>query len=185
MKNAEHDRARITPAHAGTTACVSGHDLCGQDHPRSRGDNHLIPRKSRKKAGSPPLTRGQLKGGGQVRPSLRITPAHAGTTETPFGRKSETEDHPRSRGDNCRTVSIRSARRGSPPLTRGQLALHFLDVRLHGITPAHAGTTVQLGTSCNFLQDHPRSRGDNRTKAATTEGSTGSPPLTRGQLHSE
>ena len=51
---------RITPAHAGTTHHQCPKRDCGQDHPRSRGDNLTCSEYCCAGAGSPPLTRGQL-----------------------------------------------------------------------------------------------------------------------------
>ena len=132
--------------------------------------------------GSPPLTRGQPSRLPDARADRRITPAHAGTTPVSTQCVPFPQDHPRSRGDNSRQQISTPKGEGSPPLTRGQQARRAFFSTSSRITPAHAGTTYVLFTSVNQSGDHPRSRGDNRTKAATTEGFTGSPPLTRGQL---
>ena len=92
----------ITPARAGTTAfwffCWRGF----QDHPRSRGNNQRPILKLGRIRGSPPLAREQ--------PQLiivtiaipRITPARAGTTSMQIPHDHAGQDHPRSRGNNCK-----------------------------------------------------------------------------------
>ena len=91
-------------------------------------------------------------------------------------------DHPRSRGDNAVPLTLIVSILGSPPLTRGQRnpGTHGQDVL--GITPAHAGTTLMVGIVLPATQDHPRSRGDNALGIISLSLSSGSPPLTRGQL---
>ena len=75
--------------------------------------------------------------------SVRITPAHAGTTLRPRPRSGSNQDHPRSRGDYGIITGKVSRIVGSPPLTRGLLKkAHFL-LKNRGITPAHAGTTFK------------------------------------------
>ena len=49
----------LIPAHAGKTGFKAGDDLASGAHPRSRGENPLIPAESLRKLGSSPLTRGK------------------------------------------------------------------------------------------------------------------------------
>ena len=73
---------------------------------------------------------------------MRITPAHAGTTEHCRFQKELQWDHPRTRGDYT-SVRLRiSFSVGSPPHTRGLLMMVNYDGDNEGITPAHAGTTL-------------------------------------------
>ena len=58
------------------------------------------------------------------------------------------------------------------------------DLTKRGITPAHAGTTHDKRDAHDVHKDHPRSRGDNFTSSVGKQKDIGSPPLTRGQLHS-
>ena len=71
---------------------------------------------------------------------------------------------------------------GSPPLTRGQRKIMSEQGLTQGITPAHAGTTCSVAVRDEIDWDHPRSRGDNTARSGKPTSSTGSPPLTRGQL---
>ena len=92
--------------------------------------------------GSPPLTRGQLRYDDVILLEYRITPAHAGTTQKRHNFDAALQDHPRSRGDNFHYVQIPCKGIGSPPLTRGQRAQDKRVKAGLGITPAHAGTTM-------------------------------------------
>ena len=70
----------FTPAHAGNThspyliSCLIG------VHPRSRGEYYFMEEVKSHYIGSPPLTRGILKGFKRRIKSCRFTPAHAGNT---------------------------------------------------------------------------------------------------------
>ena len=181
VKTAVITGTRITPAHAGTTSEMTGGITTTENHPRSRGDNLLRDANKQMKTGSPPLTRGQpVELVGRLRIG-RITPAHAGTTDTGLHNCRIPRDHPRSRGDNPFAVTSPFRVMGSPPLTRGQPVELVGRLRIGRITPAHAGTTKGAPTGVLFLWDHPRSRGDNRDAKKAIENFLGSPPLTRGQ----
>ena len=76
---------------------------------------------------------------------LGITPAHAGKTGEK-DRHSEIErDHPRACGENALSRIFKSPQRGSPPRMRGKLFAVFSNIRIEGITPAHAGKTLRKG----------------------------------------
>ena len=92
------------------------------------------------------------------------------------------QDHPRSRGDNRVNRICLAFLPGSPPLTRGQHGRDCVEAYRLRITPAHAGTTFGGRVDYGKVQDHPRSRGDNKSFFALFYRITGSPPLTRGQL---
>jgi len=71
---------------------------------------------------------------------------------------------------------------GSPPLARGvRPADRHLDLRL-GITPACAGSTLQIGPRMDGKWDHPRLRGEYERDAYYERRRRGSPPLARGVL---
>ena len=69
---------RITPAYAGKSYSASVNRKFLQDHPRLRGEKIAITKIKSQKVGSPPLTRGKVKGGAVHEISERITPAYAG-----------------------------------------------------------------------------------------------------------
>ena len=109
---------RITPAHAGTTTTITNNYSDCEDHPRSRGNYVLRIVTLIRAIGSPPLTRELHNGIVGKTYTVRITPAHAGTTVKLLYTKFLMEDHPRSRGNYFfLTISIKSDQ-GSPPLTR-------------------------------------------------------------------
>ena len=70
--------------------------------------------------------------------------------------------------------------RGSPPPTRGTLALPLIVSTSAGITPAYAGNTGIKKAINVTLGDHPRLRGEHVGKADTNACTIGSPPPTRG-----
>ena len=170
----------ITPAHAGTTSRRAPRYRSPQDHPRSRGDHQFIPFRFSKHRGSPPLTRGPPGRVLQRCAADRITPAHAGTTPPHRSQYINPLDHPRSRGDHQGMYICPLAMSGSPPLTRGPHRDGDRRRQGVGITPAHAGTTLQQGRPHADLQDHPRSRGDHAMDIEVALVLYGSPPLTRG-----
>ena len=131
-----------------------------------------------------------------------LIPAHTGKTHgrglSLLGKKP----HPRSRGENALEAIVAPASMGSSPLTRGKLnrgAPRDVDERLipahagktrgirrperrWGLIPAHAGKTASGREVRSRPRAHPRSRGENRFRAAWLAPPTGSSPLTRGKL---
>ena len=54
------------------------------------------------------------------RGSVRITPARAGKSEKLATVLWDGGDHPRTRGEKCKTIVIDTGGAGSPPHTRGK-----------------------------------------------------------------
>ena len=115
--------------------------------------------------GSSPLTRGKLGDLPKDCLATRLIPAHAGKTLPCTSLLPKKRAHPRSRGENSKTISPVVLEAGSSPLTRGKPAGPFHDVRLEGLIPAHAGKT--------------------RRSSLSRHGAAGSSPLTRGKLSTE
>ena len=111
----------ITPAHAGTTSTRDDNPVPSTDHPRSRGDHEQEGNDELLNYGSPPLTRGPPGNTTLIFSSVRITPAHAGTTDCDIVMFPMLRDHPRSRGDHVHPPLLGNTTLGSPPLTRGPL----------------------------------------------------------------
>ena len=172
---------RLIPAHAGKTHHRGASGRARQAHPRSRGENRSRPLSTCTGIGSSPLTRGKRGVAGGEESDLRLIPAHAGKTRpTPLGRGNHPA-HPRSRGENPRTVRLLAHRRGSSPLTRGKL---IRMARIWGpcrLIPAHAGKTTYAKRQLAQVEAHPRSRGENLCHAVSRSMSRGSSPLTRGK----
>ena len=113
--------ARLIPAHAGKTnsSRITGHMWAA--HPRSRGENYAIADLFSRKQGSSPLTRGKRNSFMYTSMSERLIPAHAGKTGGCEVGEEERKAHPRSRGENPRTLLASKHAAGSSPLTRGKL----------------------------------------------------------------
>ena len=90
----------------------------------------------------------------------RIIPAYAGSTMTVTSIRSTASDHPRIRGEHCRT-----------------LRLGCLQVR---IIPAYAGSTPAGTTGSSGARDHPRIRGEHVVRIPVGRPPRGSSPHTRG-----
>ena len=110
-----------------------------------------------------------------------LIPAHAGKTAAASAVAGRPSAHPRSRGENPRTVIEGRALRGSSPLTRGKPSRRVTRNVTLGLIPAHAGKTGQLTVRANPASAHPRSRGENILPALEPLGGVGSSPLTRGK----
>ena len=115
-----HDRDRLIPAHAGKTRSASFTPSSPRAHPRSRGENVIGQLLSAVGEGSSPLTRGKPVQLPRILEEAGLIPAHAGKTTAWSPASPTRRAHPRSRGENSRTVPNRYRRRGSSPLTRGK-----------------------------------------------------------------
>ena len=138
---------------------------CRWAHPRSRGENCEGGASSGFGLGSSPLTRGKYKGFQDHWRDYRLIPAHAGKIHMQYEMVNARGAHPRSRGENCRTVDAIDEREGSSPLTRGKFVHGKGDRTRFGLIPAHAGkidNSVYLQVNA---QAHPRSRGENMPAA--------------------
>ena len=133
------------------------------------------------RAGSSPLTRG--KRWWRPPPSTRcgLIPAHAGKTHRLTALGLVLGAHPRSRGENGRTLTGFRRRYGSSPLTRGKQHRVILHEEVPGLIPAHAGKTSTRWCAHRAEGAHPRSRGENTERTKTMSRYFGSSPLTRGK----
>ena len=120
----------ITPAHAGKSAAKkAGKSLA---------------------AGSPPHMRGKDKRNLSALGAVRITPAHAGKSLCCWSAKPDPWDHPRICGEKVSTLGLQQRSLGSPPHMRGKVST-FVHVRImYRITPAHAGKSLKLFSSCHL-----------------------------------
>ena len=69
---------------------------------------------------------------------------------------------------------------GSPPHTRGKVAMQFIQFIFDRITPAHAGKRLARHLSTIVEKDHPRTRGEKRPVSGLRPVS-GDHPRTRGE----
>ena len=132
-------------------------------------------------AGSSPLTRG--KPFARVAPPAPpgLIPAHAGKTGTVETVNACPTAHPRSRGENVPSSSVKGNEAGSSPLTRGKLYTYGAAPTGQRLIPAHAGKTGAMGAIGAVVGAHPRSRGENIQTTVQTVTGWGSSPLTRGK----
>ena len=109
----------IIPAYAGSTFALSNASRWDQDHPRIRGEHVPEQAFGYPQAGSSPHTRGALLRGNAFRGVPGIIPAYAGSTQRRLGVEQPPQDHPRIRGEHCRSAASRPFCPGSSPHTRG------------------------------------------------------------------
>ena len=112
---------RITPAHAGKSACIDWYSGQSWDHPRTRGEKLILCLHLFNIKGSPPHTRGKVVFVSGVTVQRRITPAHAGKSDNATKTKPYNKDHPRTRGEKPKRHLYQDKRQGSPPHTRGKV----------------------------------------------------------------
>ena len=113
-------RSGLIPAHAGKTDLDEPETVQDWAHPRSRGENVIVPSFVPTAAGSSPLTRGKLRKRLERELWRGLIPAHAGKTEGLAAHHPCQGAHPRSRGENRRTRTCVRHPLGSSPLTRGK-----------------------------------------------------------------
>ena len=133
----------LIPAHAGKTFISTTSPSRRRAHPRSRGENSKLQAALNEGKGSSPLTRGKLATASCTCRHRRLIPAHAGKT---FWCLSVCVwAHPRSRGENFRSVMREARAAGSSPLTRGKPRGSRVSSAWVRLIPAHAGKTRVLG----------------------------------------
>ena len=89
-------------------------------------------------------------------------------------------DHPRIRGEHRRSSCHPLVAAGSSPHTRGAPNLHEKDDDVRGIIPAYAGSTTGWAAPGISAEDHPRIRGEHRSRRTGPRLRRGSSPHTRG-----
>ena len=151
-------------------------------HPRSRGENDGGFAWRAGFPGSSPLTRGKRCQRPHRAEVLRLIPAHAGKTRTPWSAHQSRGAHPRSRGENKLPPRNTPSNLGSSPLTRGKPIDSLGDLAISRLIPAHAGKTTCSWSPRMTPRAHPRSRGENGETSRPSRAAAGSSPLTRGKL---
>ena len=194
-------RQRITPACAGSSSTHGSPAPRSTDHPRVRGEQSASDPFCLATSGSPPRARGAVHPRRQAVPQGGITPACAGSRRSqddprgaPFGitpacagsrdaarwPRPGAPDHPRVRGEQEGNLTRGDRYDGSPPRARGAGEVNQDDVRGVGITPACAGSRVQIPAALPCGWDHPRVRGEQVTSSRLPRATYGSPPRARG-----
>ena len=131
-------------------------------------------------AGSSPHTRGAPPVGVNPNGDVGIIPAYAGSTVTYTLNASSSRDHPRIRGEHYGKVYSVKWELGSSPHTRGALLLASALIQQKGIIPAYAGNTTLIWLYIIDFRDHPRIRGEHRSRVTGLRSNQGSSPHTRG-----
>ena len=109
-----------------------------------------------------------------------IIPALAGNTLVRAWVTCRDRDHPRSRGEYCRSREALTTALGSSPLSRGIPGRKRMLEVMSGIIPALAGNTLRPGGFDRYPRDHPRSRGEYGAGLYGSGRVSGSSPLSRG-----
>ena len=137
------DDTRITPAHAGKRSIGTQTCFLTWDHPRPCGEKLYAARLIVVVGGSPPPMRGKGRFGVWHPVELRITPAHAGKSESVYKHFKQYKDHPRPCGEKVNKHRRARHTVGSPPPMRGKDRHRGWQVDVAGITPAHAGKRLR------------------------------------------
>ncbi len=172
---------RNTPACAGTTRRGATPRPARTEHPRVRGDDSHVCRKTYLTIGTPPRARGRrhLR---QAHPRRSgNTPACAGTTRRRAWSGGGCWEHPRVRGDDWPLIPAGGSVTGTPPRARGRRPPSTPTNGAPRNTPACAGTTRDRAASAAARQEHPRVRGDDAAACEPHGIGSGTPPRARGR----
>ena len=132
--------------------------------------------------GSPPHTRGKASAFCFFWMCFRITPAYTGKRRS-FDRPCNLrEDHPRIHVEKKSKKYGQSVYIGSPPHTRGKVAVYCCQDMRHRITPAYTGKSFRSIALFIIVKDHPRIHGEKKLKTGCGSQKLGSPPHTRGKV---
>ena len=110
--------------------------------------------------GSPPRARGEAILSVSIRTLNRITPACAGRRLLLREPSTYLTDHPRVCGEKLVFPPFLGRVTGSPPRVRGEDILRKIWARIHRITPACAGRSLQEKPTTATNGDHPRVCGE-------------------------
>ena len=155
----------ITPACAGNRIPSPRPERGAKDHPRLRGEQEAWTRPTGLVLGSPPLARGTADGNFKIQGLIGITPACAGNSLRTIIGNTQMRDHPRLRGEQRMLGGRDPQQMGSPPLARGTVYSFSPSATNRGITPACAGNRRCGRFGENLDRDHPRLRGEQRSRA--------------------
>ena len=170
----------IIPACAGNTPFSASLRPSRRDHPRMRGEHHVIHAQHVRVSGSSPHARGTLSEHVHLEPRVGIIPACAGNTSPSSSPSSSSEDHPRMRGEHDAHPPAFVPELGSSPHARGTHYNNTFYGGRDGIIPACAGNTEGQGRLQRPHGDHPRMRGEHDERAVAARHDRGSPPHARG-----
>ncbi|SER95533.1 hypothetical protein SAMN05443377_1223 [Propionibacterium cyclohexanicum] len=149
-------------------------------HSRGRRPRHQ-PR--RRTLGLTPAFAGKTGPGSSRDPreGAGLTPAFAGKTAARCRTRRRAAAHPRIRGEDASGLPHPGPEQGSPPHSRGRLAVLPECREEPGLTPAFAGKTHRGSPPTTCRRAHPRIRGEDRYRSVMAEWLVGSPPHSRGR----
>ena len=130
--------------------------------------------------GSSPHARGALHFARQTDGLPGIIPACAGSTPAKKPFRVIIRDHPRMRGEHSDAEGARNKPLGSSPHARGAHPLVIYSLRVLGIIPACAGSTLSGHKWRIAVEDHPRMRGEHLRPSKVVAAVPGSSPHARG-----
>ena len=149
------------------------------DHPpRSRRENALHSDPAAARRDSSPLTRRKPRGCVGRLVTDGLIPTHAGKTNA---RTRSSLVH-RSCGENAVRIASRWPVWGSSPLTQGKHQHHHRRARRRRLIPTHTGKTTRLSGRLCRPGAHPRSCRENSPMGSSWRYTSGSSPITRGNL---
>ena len=171
----------LIPAGAGQTGSATRQSPARSAHPRWRGADWRLLRRSLRWTGSSPLARGRRFFSFHQRVGARLIPAGAGQTEFQTIKYVPPAAHPRWRGADWESERFMSSGLGSSPLARGRLVRLWDGDWRFGLIPAGAGQTVGRCRCRSSRAAHPRWRGADSSAPSPTARVAGSSPLARGR----
>ncbi len=132
----------LIPARAGSTVLACGDRFAIGAHPRTRGEHSRSDAPATPQSGSSPHARGAPSPISSTRSSRGLIPARAGSTPAGPCDLRLVGAHPRTRGEHCPRYQQKSAPSGSSPHARGARQRVPGAVRVPGLIPARAGSTI-------------------------------------------
>ena len=135
-------RSGIIPAYAGSTTVSSSSGSESRDHPRVCGEHRCKPSCAWRSLGSSPRMRGAPRSRERRAAFCGIIPAYAGSTSSTWRPTKPRRDHPRVCGEHRLFNRRYAVELGSSPRMRGAPQLRKGPLRVRGIIPAYAGSTM-------------------------------------------
>ena len=149
----------ISPACARSTPSCPTRLPRRRDQPRTRGEHKKRVQACSASGGSAPHARGALRldATGEALPGVSSARAGSATLKRP--RCCGTGDQPHMSGEHGRIGPYIHTQTGSAPHARGTPILRSRIPGMPGISPAHAGSTVQPDNTFGLARDQPCTRG--------------------------
>ena len=133
---------RIIPADAGSTSSYPLENHLIGDHPRGCGEHGCHCVRCSHLSGSSPRMRGARANAHGVKGMFGIIPADAGSTRRGTRPGCPGWDHPRGCGEHSLRKTMQDTLSGSSPRMRGAPCSLARLLRVLGIIPADAGSTL-------------------------------------------